>query len=214
MIQQGGFQMRKRKQEQFIISRRITQLVRRGGGIWIQSFVTPEPMLFTCLLCRLQGGRSRSPRLGLALMENQNSLSDVTLSTLALLWFLRPLVLSWPFGCCWMLMVIFKKNILMPFAIYFFSTEFLLPSVLENKSRIFQVFSLSLLVFPPSAYASANLKSLTLSPTLWIMLDNQAAQTSYCWLLCAARESASSSVVSLVPFICLIGPYIFQNARV
>lgn len=60
----------------------------------------------------------------------------------------------------------FKKKYPDAIAIYLFSTKFLLPSVLENKSRIFQEFSLSPLVFPPSAYSSANLKSLTVSPTL------------------------------------------------
>lgn len=55
------FQGRKWRQERLIFVFKVTQLVRKWAGIGTQSFLTPEPMLFTDLLC-CQGGREgRSP---------------------------------------------------------------------------------------------------------------------------------------------------------
>ena len=55
------FQGRKWRWERLIFVFKVTQLVRKWAGIGTQSFLTPEPMLFTDLLC-CQGGREvRSP---------------------------------------------------------------------------------------------------------------------------------------------------------
>ena len=161
------FQGRRWRWERLTLVFRVTQLVRKwAGSEGAQSSLISEPMLFTRLPCCQSGGEGWLPDLVQGWWRVRQPVMSRSLSSLSVL----PkacLILSWPFGCCWVMMQIFLLLFLVSWhhlLCIFFRTGFLLLSD-KADPKSFRYFLWASWFFLPPLGSSAKLKLLMISHT-------------------------------------------------